>query len=157
LYVTAPRINKKGKPGFRDGAEVTSNIVEFEILPHDPDWEEQQLEEIKKELASSERTQLHSEACRRLRFLNTKPAASEMVRRYSPPWTDCESSYSFGLIGSPHREFVVKEMERRLEAADQIISSSYLRTLSHLAASLEQKEPPLSAEWPRDPQQAEAV
>src|SRR5262245_50876989 len=156
LYVTAPRIRKIGKTGFRDGAEVTSNIVEFEIMQHDPDWAEQELEEIKHGFASPEGNQQRAEACLRLRFLNTEAAASEMVRRYGAPWADCEHQYSFGLIGSPHRAFAVKEMERRLEAADQIVSDGYLWTLSHLAASLRQKTP-LPVENPKDAKQAEAI
>jgi hypothetical protein len=63
-----------------------------------------------------------------------------------------------GLIGSAHRAFVVKEMERRLEAPDQIVSASYLFTLYHVAASLRQKEQlPSPTERQNDEQQAKAA
>jgi hypothetical protein len=62
------------------------------------------------------------------------------------------------LIGSAHRAFVVKEMERRLESPDQIVSGSYMFTLSHVAAAMREKEQlPSPAERPNDERQAKAV
>ena len=152
FYVTSPRILKKG--GDRLGElDITSNIVEFEILPPDAKWAEQQLDEIKKLIVLPERTQEHLDACRRLRFLNTIAAAREMVRSYGLVSIDDEHHYRYGLIGSPHRAFVIEEMERRLEAPDQTISDGYLRTLSYLAASSQQKEP-LPPVRPEDPEAA---
>src|SRR5262249_54713727 len=131
LYVTSPRILKYG--GYRFGElDVTSNIVEFEILPYDAKWAEQQQADIKKTTALRDRTLEYKAALRRLRFLNTTAAASEIVRRYVGPSADGEDDqrqYTLGLIGSPHREFVIEEMERRLVASDQGVSRKYLDTL----------------------------
>jgi HEAT repeat protein len=158
LYVTAPRVLKKGEISFRNGAEVTSNIVEFEILPRDDEWAEQELQAIARLLDSSDpKTDLRP-LCRRLRFLNTEAAASEMIRRFGAPLYVCGYEYSIGLIGSAHRAFVAKEMERRLEAPDQIVSDGYLDTLTHVAASLQQKEQlPSPTERPNDERQSKVA
>jgi len=158
LYVTAPRILKKGAMPSVNGADVTSSIVEFEILPRDDEWAEQELQSITRLLDSSDPKMDRIPVCRRLRFLNTEAASSEMIRRFGAPLDVCRYEYSTGLIGSAHRAFVVKEMERRLEASDQIVSNLYLFTLSHLAASLRQKEQlPSPTGRPNDEQQAKAA
>jgi hypothetical protein len=158
LYVTAPRVLKKGGGGFRNGAEVTSNIVEFEVLPRDDEWADQELQSIKRLLDSSDPKQDRRPVCRRLRFLNTEAAAGEMIRRFGAPLDVCGYEYSMGLIGSPHRAFIVKEMERALEAPDQPISNGYLSALSHLGASLRQNDQlPSPTVRPSDDQQAKAA
>jgi hypothetical protein len=158
LYVTAPRVVKKGELSFRNGAEVTSNIVEFEILPRDDEWAEQELQAITRLLDSSDPKADLRPICRRLRFLNTEAAASEMIRRLGAPLDVCVYEYSMGLISSAHRAFVVNEMERRLEAPEQIVSDLYLFALSHVAASLQQKEQlPSPTERPNDERQAKVA
>ncbi|HEY9430064.1 MAG TPA: hypothetical protein VI260_01110 [Blastocatellia bacterium] len=158
LYVTAPRVLKKDERQFSNGAEVTSNIVEFEILPRDNEWAEQELQAITRLLDTSNPNSDRRPVCRRLGFLNTESAASEMIRRFGAPLDVCGYEYSRGLIGSAHRAFVVKEMERRLEAPDQIVSDSYMFTLSHMAAAMREKEQlPSPAEHPNDERQANAV
>src|SRR5215475_8695038 len=158
LFVTAPRVLKNGERQFSNGGEVTSNIVEFEILPRDDEWADQELQAITRLLDSSPPNSDRRPDCRRLRFLNTEAAASEMIRRFGAPLDVCGYEYSMGLIGSAHRAFVMKEMERRLEAADQIVSEGYLHTLSHVAASMRRKEElPSPAERPNDERQAKVA
>ncbi|HEU0178944.1 MAG TPA: hypothetical protein VFV58_32160 [Blastocatellia bacterium] len=162
LYVTAPRILKKGDRMYVNGADVTSNIVEFEMLPRDDEWAEQELQAITRLLDSSDQKMDRRPVCRRLRFLNTEAAASEMISRFEEPRKSpldvCGYEYLMGLIGSAHRAFIVKEMERRLEAPDQIVSGGYLHTLSDLAAFLQRKEPlPPLTERPNDERQAKAA
>ncbi len=158
LFVTAPRVLKKSERQLGYGAEVTSNIVEFEILPRDDEWAEQELQAITRLLDSSDPKMDRRPVCRRLRFLNTEAASSEMIRRFGAPLDVCGYEYSMGLIASAHRAFVVKEMERRLEAPDQIVSNSYLYTLYHVAASLQQtgQLPPTTGR-PNDEQQAKVA
>jgi len=158
LYVTAPRVLKKSRRQFSNGAEVTSNIIEFEILPRDDEWAEQELQAITRLLDSSDPKTDRRPLCRRLRFLNTEAAASEMIRRFGAPPDVCAFEYSIGLIGSAHRAFLVKEMERKLEEPEQIVSDLYLSTLSDLAALLQQKEPlPARAERLKDERQAKVA
>ncbi|HEY7182335.1 MAG TPA: HEAT repeat domain-containing protein [Blastocatellia bacterium] len=85
-----------------------------------------------------------------------------MIRRVEEPPNGpldvCGYEYLLGLIGSAHRAFIVNEMERRLEAPDQIVSGRYLYTLSQLAASLQQKDrTPSPAEQSNDERQAKAA
>src|SRR5262245_58728479 len=108
LYVTAPRIRKKGEKTSGGCAEITSNIVEFEILPRDAEWEEQEFRKIMRLLNSPADFVDTLIGCNRLRYFNTEAAASELIRRYGAPSDDCDLQYLFGLIGSPHRAFVVK-------------------------------------------------
>src|SRR5215813_8628373 len=106
LYVTAPQVLKKNRRQFSNGAEVTSNIIEFEILPRDDEWAEQELQAITRLLDSSDPKTDRRPLCRRLRFLNTEAAASEMIRRFGAPPDVCAFEYSIGLIGSAHRAFL---------------------------------------------------
>jgi len=154
LYVTAPRVRKKDERQFSNGAEVTSNIIEFEILPRDDEWAEQELRVITRLLDSADPKMDRRPVCQRLRFLNTEAAASEMIRRFGEPLDVCRYDYLMGLIGSAHRVFIVKEMERRLEAPDQIVSDTYLYTLSQVAANLQQKEQVPSPTESNDERQA---
>jgi hypothetical protein len=165
LYVTAPRVLKEGEKKAGDGAEVTSNIVEFEILPRNDEWAKLELQAITRLLDSSDPNTDRRPLCHRLRFLNTEAAAREMIRRFGNPTyafrrTDepadvCGHEYSMGLIGSEHLAFVLKEMERRLGAPDQIVSGAYLYTLSNVAASLRRNEQARApAEQPNDNLQA---
>src|SRR5262245_18206117 len=47
LYVTAPRIQKKGDGMSVNGSDVTSKIVEFEILTYDDEWAGKEIAEYK--------------------------------------------------------------------------------------------------------------
>ena len=71
-------MSPRGSQPSVNGADVTSTIVEFEILPRDNEWAEQELQAITRLLDSSD--QDRSPVCRRLRFLNTEAAASEMIQ-----------------------------------------------------------------------------
>ena len=155
LYVTAPRIRKRGEKPSKGYVEITSNIVEFEILPRDAEWEEREFRKIMHLLDSPAEFFDSLLGCHRLRYFNTEAAASEMIRRNGLPPDDCDHEYIFGLIGSPHRAFIVKEMERRLVAPDQIVSSRYLIALSHLAYSLRHKDT-FPDEWPREEKEVKA-
>ncbi len=156
LYVTAPRIRKKGEKTSRGYIDITSNIVEFEILPRDAEWEKQEFQKIMRLLDSPAEFVDTLLGCYRLRYFHTEAAASEMIRRYGSPPDECDREYIFGLIGSPHRAFVVKEMERRLVAPDQIVSHGYIHVLSHLAYSLGRKDA-FPAEWPKEEKDVKAL
>src|SRR5215475_10420702 len=112
LYVTAARIRKKGEKRSQGSKDITSNIVDFEILPRDIEWEEQEFQKILRLLDSPANFMDSMLGCHRLRYCNTEATASEMIRRYGASSDECDHEYRFGLIGSPHRAFVVKEMEK---------------------------------------------
>ncbi|HEX7721608.1 MAG TPA: hypothetical protein VF397_05580 [Pyrinomonadaceae bacterium] len=139
LYVVSGRITK-GKPYHSDNTPVTptSNLVEFEIVPRDPEWEKQTLASAAKLIDSSAKPRGYpNEAghagCRMLRFLGTEGAIKETIRRFRGEDQTCDFEYDFGLIGTPHREFARAEMEAALDNPDQPITGYFLNALTFLA------------------------
>jgi hypothetical protein len=134
LYVVSGRVARKLNPDDRYGnhsSTVVSNIVEFDILPVDEKWDSQKLNEGIAVLEKKDAE--HRSACRNLRFLGTMAAASEMVKRFRGDDHNCDFEYDFGLISSPHRDFVIRAMERGLNSPQQPVTSSFVRTLALLA------------------------
>jgi hypothetical protein len=130
VYVISGR-PMKGKNFDWDGKfGVTSNLLEFEIVPATPRWAEQTLQAAVKVIDGSSDKEKRTDACRTLRFLNTEGAAREMIRRFGNADRDCSFDYQFGLLGSPLRSYIVKEMERELDAPTHPITSPYIYTLA---------------------------
>ena len=144
MYVTSHRLSLV-PPAKDDGQrQLTSNVVEFEILPADPDWAARELAAIVKELdAEKPGTFGKMEARRRLRFLGTEAAVPEMVRRIG--LGDVNGYLEFGLIGSPHRAAVIRELEAGLEDPAVAVSSRYLYVLALLAHNRKSPELPRPA------------
>src|SRR5215831_2088505 len=103
LYVVSPRVNG-GKP-YHAGSKplvAVSNIIEFEILAADRNWEETTLNSAKALLnnppkpdyyrAESERRA----ACRTLRFLGTDAAVKEIIERFRGQDEECDFDYYLG-------------------------------------------------------------
>ena len=134
LYVVSGRVGRKLNADDLFGnhsSAVVSNMVEFDILPGDDKWENQKLNEAIVALGKKDAD--HRAACRNLRFLGTMAAASEMVKRFRGDDHSCDFEYDFGLISSPHRDFVIRAMERALNSPQQPVTSSFVRTLAILA------------------------
>jgi hypothetical protein len=134
LYLTTPRVSRiEGGQHFPSGdLTLTSNIIEFEIVPADREWQRQELERAVQALNSTGGNVDRRSACRVLRFLGTKGAAQEMIRRIGDEGDECGFEYYAGLIGSPHRDYAIDEMEKQLAAPSQPISSRYLSLLTSL-------------------------
>ena len=137
LYVVSSRLGKKGSianvfSGNQLGP-VVSDVIEFDVLPADKKWATQKLSEAISALSKPE--EVHRSGCRTLRFLGTKAAATEMRKRFSGEDPICEWDYKFGLIGSPHRDFVIRDMENSISLREQPITSHYIRTLALLEFS----------------------
>ncbi|MCI0339030.1 MAG: hypothetical protein L0226_15760 [Acidobacteria bacterium] len=134
LYLASPRVGriKEGRKLPSGDLNLTSNVIEFEILPADRMWQEQEFRRAVQWLESKSGDACGPCGCRALRFLGTKEAAREMIRRIGGEHDDCSFNYYAGLIGSPHREYVIEEMEKRLTSPAQPISSRYLHLLNKL-------------------------
>lgn len=134
LYVVSTRVGRKGSGNgifLENGySPVVSDVIEFDILPPDNKWATQQLREAISVLSKSEGS--HNAACRTLRFLGTTAAAVEMRKRFDGSDNRCEWEYKFGLIGSPHRDFVIRDMENALSLREQPITAHFIRTLALL-------------------------
>jgi len=138
LYVISNRVSRKQVlDGPFDSRSSVSNVVEFEILPANRKWANQKLNEATTALSKPGGDRLS--ACRTLRFLGTTAAVSEMRKRFHADGQDnhCEWEYMFGLIGSAHRDFVIRDMQNALSSPEQSVTSMYLSTLALLEFSRE--------------------
>ena len=141
LSVTSSRIVEGRTQGsFGTHLKMTSNDVEFEIVPSDDAWAGQ---EVARAIAAVDFGDHEgaSLGARTLRSLGTEEAATAMVQKFSGGENDFDGEYMFGLLGSPHRTFVVQQMEQALDRTDHPIRPLFLRTLAVLAYRLDHPEP----------------
>ena len=134
MYVVSSRVGRKGggRGVFLENGRspVVSNVIEFEILPPDQKWARQKLTQTLATLDKPDSDR--NAACRILRFLGTTAAATEMRKRFRGDDNKCEWEYKFGLIGSPHRDFVIRDMENAISLREQPVTSHFVNTLSLL-------------------------
>ena len=133
MYVVSNRVSRKRESDTnlaRDASPLISNVIEFDVLAADEEWSTQKLNETLS--AISKTNQDRGAACRTLRFLSTRAAVAEMRKRFIGDDNQCDSEYKFGLIGSPHREFVMRDMENAIALRNQPITSRYIDTLALL-------------------------
>lgn len=128
FYIVSPRVSRI------DGQAVSlaSNIIEFEIVKADAAWHAKLLAQIVKDLDGKDSVR-RQDACRKLRYLDSKEAVAETIRRYGRPDADCSQEYALGLFSTSHREFVMETMEQRLVAPDQPVSAEWMNGLIQLA------------------------
>ncbi|HLM56941.1 MAG TPA: hypothetical protein VK422_12555, partial [Pyrinomonadaceae bacterium] len=152
LYVTSHRVAPLRRREEDGETLVTSNVVEFEILPADPAWSKRALAEAVRVLDSKGAGANHRAACRVLRFLNTEAATRELARHFREDESPggCEREFNFGLLATPHRALAVSEMERRLVAPDHPVTTEFLRTLAFLSLLQQQGFAPLPPYVPGD-------
>jgi hypothetical protein len=113
---------------------LTSNAVDFEIVPADPRWSEAEVRKAVQMIGQRSDVRAHVEGCHMLRFLENRGSVIEIVHRYARVNEDaCGRDYELGLFGYADREFVVKRMEDGLQSPDVAVSSQYLWTLGVLS------------------------
>jgi len=140
LFVSSRRLSSDPPPQEKSERAVyytvTSAILDLEILPPDPAWADEQLRKAVENFDKGGNDR--GAAARTMRFLGTEAAAREMLKRFYAPGMagDYTGEFDFGLIGSPHRAMIVREMEAMLDKADQPISQSFMHTLTLLAFKL---------------------
>jgi len=139
LYVTSERVQREATQQERAARQtnwivspVTSNIVEFTIMPADAEWTRKELQSAETAWASAtnsmnglNRDERLRSAAKIIRFLGTEDAARYMISHME----DSPGEFGFGLMGSQHRAMVVKEMADGLDAPDLPISDWYIYTL----------------------------
>jgi len=137
LYIASPRVSlkKEGKNDYStalrgDSTSVTSNILEFEILPADEKWQAEKFAEA-----------VQKNDCQILRHLGTKAAAKEMLARFSREDKNCEFENYIGLYGSPERRLIVNEMERMLLSTDYAVTENFFQVLLRLNYYLNNPDP----------------
>jgi hypothetical protein len=115
-----------------EAATITSNTVEFEIVPADPAWQDATLKKALGRIETKFNYQLQQEGCRTLRFLTTWATVRQMIRHYAEGGV-CDAEYRDGLFAFPDREYVVSQMEDGLLEPEVSISTNYLQTLATLS------------------------
>jgi len=118
--------------------EVKSNGIELRIVPPDPSWQQEELAKIRQVLnrgttispvAPGEARQA---ALTQLRYLGTDAAARELAMNLRGEDNHTDFECMFGLIGSPHRDAGLEEMNQLFENPDFPITQMFLTTMSIL-------------------------
>ncbi|MCU1309370.1 MAG: hypothetical protein JWO20_495 [Candidatus Angelobacter sp.] len=126
---------RNDEPGIgRVSVPVWSNVVEFEVIPANPEW---QAEQLAAALSVIDSVQVPDEgarhAARVLRFLGSESASREIARRF---WALNEQPYGwdlmFGLVGSPHRVATLSAMKAAIADPEHPITSEFVQTLALL-------------------------
>jgi hypothetical protein len=114
----------------RLGPSVTSNTVELELAPVDPDWQKSELDRALALIRLRTEKGL-VEGCRSLRYLGTDAAAVTIAKGYAE-LAPCASfaNLDAAVISAPNRMAVLEELHSGLEAPDREISTGYLRTIA---------------------------
>jgi hypothetical protein len=145
LYVTSSRVGR-GRPFGGEAAPltVTSNTIEFEVVPAEAAWARQTLARALAVIDSHDKGADLRAACRVLRFLGTADAARAMVKRFDGRDGDggCDFEYDFGLRATPQRALSVAEMERQIVAPEHGVTGEFIQVLSFLSF-LQQNAAPL--------------
>lgn len=156
IYAVTP--TSKGTPnGQASPIRLTSNLLEFDVLPQDAGWAAQQVVQAAQVLDSPGNTEEHQKACQALRFLGTKAAAAEMIRRLDGSNPGCEYGYIYGLWGSPERTFVLTTMSAAFGRADAPVLLSFLQNFSRLSfcslpVGSSSGKPPAAGSGDKDPE-----
>jgi hypothetical protein len=136
------------------GIKLESNPIELQITAADAAWQQSELKNILGALsrpgppgggAGCDPQQLARKA---LRYLGSEDAARELARRLGGEDNHADWDYMFGLIGSPHRDAGLKELNKLLGSPDFSVTDLSLTTMSMLP--LDPKEPPGSLRKQRD-------
>ncbi len=149
LYVSSARILTK-KPGQSigfGGKVVTSNILEFDILPDDAAWDDATLRDAVRVLDTPKTDSLvyndspRQRAARTLRFLGTLAAVREMVQRLGQADDATAFECRMGLWGAPGRAFVVQQLQARFDAPDFGVTQSLLNDAARMEYFAQHPEP----------------
>jgi hypothetical protein len=135
LYVSNNRIGRLDPNSPHRVIEqfrATSNTIEIEILPADPDSQKQKLQQALA-IIDDDKQMDRRPGCRALRFLDSEDAEAEMIRRYRGNTDGCDGEFHFGLVSSPRRDSVIDQMESKLASPEHPITGSFINTLSTLA------------------------
>jgi hypothetical protein len=136
------------------GMDVKSNPIELKIIAADAAWQQGELKVIVEALnrpgsfGGDMRNDPQQAARKALRYLGSEEATRELARRLRGEDNHADWDYMFGLIGSPHRDAGLQEMNKLLEAPDFPISDLFLTTMAILP--LDPREPPASLRKQRD-------
>jgi len=113
-------------------AMVTSNTIEFSIVPADPAWQEETLRKALGLVEGEFNYGRQVKGCRMLRFLATHAAVDAIIKHYADG-RFCMGDYRYGLFAFPDRTYLVRQMEDGILEPSVAISANYLRTLAAIS------------------------
>ena len=112
--VSRPKTAEEG--GGQETLTLESNTVEFDILPHDPVWESEELHAILQALENAKYPGDQYIALHRLALLDTPDSARKLVELYltTSPSSPEQSNYVVGLTQSSQLGVIVPMLESAL-------------------------------------------
>lgn len=150
VYLTSGRVLDRDKRDQNSlsfqGRITASNAVALDVLPDDPVWDAQTLQEalplFDADSNDWRKQAVQEAAARTVRFLGTRDAARAMIARYGH-FTEYDFWNSrtyfqirLGLYGSPQRALIVHEMNRRVNEPDFPILPFFLNDLAYVQYSV---------------------
>lgn len=108
------RVKTAEEGGGKEASPIGSNTVEFEILPPDPAWEEEELQSALHELDHASDLGARALAAHRLSLLQTPAAAAEEVRRFLAGVDRDYSFYYVALLNSSLLDQIIPALESAL-------------------------------------------
>jgi hypothetical protein len=142
VRVVSGRVNDSGVSSnpAAEAIEAKSNWIELSIVPPDPSWQQQELTKIRQVLkngitASSAAVapdEARQASLTQLRYLGTEAAARELALNLRGEDNNSDFQCMFGLIGSPHRDAGLEEMDRLFESPDFPITGMFITAMSIL-------------------------
>jgi hypothetical protein len=111
------------------GKQLTSNVVRLELMPRDPAWEAKQL--ARADAALDLGGENSEKGCEMLGYLGTPAAELDIARRYDGN-NQCRR-FREVLINAQDRSAVLRILEAKIEAPNEIINPEYLRTVAIVA------------------------
>jgi hypothetical protein len=156
LTVVSYRVNDTRASDYprNAGRELKSNSVDLRIIASDAAWQQAQLKQIVEALGrpgpsgGDRQNDPRQAAMKALRYLGSEEAAGELARRLRGEDSHADWDCMFGLIGSPHRDAGLMEMNKLLEDPEFPVSDLFLTTMSVLP--LDSNEPPESLRKQRE-------
>jgi hypothetical protein len=152
------RMKSADEGGGEEQITLESNAVEFDILPHDPAWESQELWSILQALDTGSDAAIRSDTRRRLVLLDTPAAVQTLVQMYrSTPETEGDSyTLCTALRESSHAKLIVPALEAALTDPAAQPPSSLPELLADLQVRNELGDPTAQPENPTGQQQWQA-
>jgi hypothetical protein len=109
---------------------LRSNIVAFQVVKAEPEWQAAQLVTAERMLDSPGSTkEERRHAARVLRFLGSEAATQELARRFSRTDAALDWDFKFGLWGSPFRASAIRGLKAALKDPQHPVTIDLVDTL----------------------------
>lgn len=119
---------------------VQSNVLSFEIIARDPEWEAKEFASAMQLLNSAGPGVDRRQGCRTLQFLATDAAVDALIAHFDDDAWACGFEAAAGVISANDRERAVRQLEAGLRMPDRPVSYRYLDTLALLTVLVQHPE-----------------